>query len=74
MQRCPYCFSKNLKVQDYRLASENELKYGDYYFKLKCSNCGGISESITVMYIDEPLRLRKLGDERSETYTKELKE
>lgn len=51
-QRCPYCFSRNLKVTDYRTSESNEKRYGDFYFDLKCKKCGGRCSSIVDIPVD----------------------
>jgi DNA-directed RNA polymerase subunit RPC12/RpoP len=40
-QRCPYCFSRKMRILDYDLAEGVEARYGKYKFIKKCLKCGG---------------------------------
>lgn len=47
-KRCPYCFSRKLKVIEYDVADkEFHKRLGKYWFRLKCTKCGGTCEDIT---------------------------
>lgn len=46
-KRCPYCFSRQLKVDDYDVAHEKYHKrFGHFWFRYKCKRCKGFCESV----------------------------
>lgn len=45
-QRCPYCFSRRLRILDYSCSDENEKRFGNYKFIKKCSSCEGLCKVI----------------------------
>ena len=45
-RRCPYCFSRKLKVVDYDVADQKYRHLGYLWFQYKCEKCGGLCEDI----------------------------
>lgn len=58
-QRCPYCFSRKMRILDYGCTSENEKRFGDYKFILKCTKCNGRCKAIVVINDDASVTMRK---------------
>lgn len=63
-RRCPYCFSRKLKVKDYDVAAkEFHERFGHYWFLLKCEKCGGECQDINNLE-SKAERLAKLEAKR----------
>jgi uncharacterized protein with PIN domain len=41
-KRCPYCFSRQLKVEDVDVANEHERRFGSLKFVYRCKRCNGV--------------------------------
>ena len=41
-KRCPYCFSRQLKVEDVDVANEHERRFGLFKFVYRCKRCDGV--------------------------------
>lgn len=56
-KRCPFCFSRKLRVDDYDIADPKYWeRFGRFWFKMVCLKCGGECEDINNL---EPTSLRK---------------
>lgn len=56
-KRCPYCLSRKLEVVDYDLAAPQfHERYGIFWFKMKCTKCGGFCEDINNLESAKELR------------------
>jgi len=67
-QRCPYCFSRKMRILDYSSSEGIEVKYGAYKFIKKCLRCGGRFK--TILDIDDDgnhLRTREVKTDVRET-------
>ena len=57
-QRCPFCFSRQMRILDYDLAEGTETRYGTYKFIKKCKKCGGRFKTI-VDFTDDGSCIRR---------------
>lgn len=49
-QRCPFCFSRKMKIVDYDVAIGPEKRFGDYKFIKRCVKCDGAFKVLVCMY------------------------
>lgn len=66
-KRCPYCFSKQLRVEDADISEGVEKRFGRFKFILRCKRCGGACVDISDLKTEEECRLE--AEKRSATVT-----
>jgi len=49
-QRCPFCFSRKMRILDYDVAEGSEKRFGDYRFIKKCLKCNGVFKVLVCVY------------------------
>lgn len=56
-KRCPYCFSKQLHVEDASVSEGVEKRFGRFKFICRCKRCGGACVDLSDLKTEEEYRL-----------------